>query len=167
LGIAIGWIKQVARALAAGTVARVRPQGAWVYPYFDGNDELTIAPVDPAPEICYDYLSAGAPPAEAWGDYGQITFAFRARYDCWDFVLSPDPEVAAEDVADLTWYDLDATQQSDHPFPEDQVAAFKRCFVRSGQYGQQDSFAASYMSREEVLRIIRECLAEYAWETAS
>lgn len=228
----MGWIRQVTRALMAGKAAQVHSQGAWVYPYVDSGDELTIAPVDPAevrrrdlvfirwknsyvlrlvldtrngevlvasqrrdegdwiaadsvlgkviridkqyahrdpsnPEICYDYLSAGSPPAEAWGDYGQVTFAFRARYDHWDFVLSRDPEFAAEDVADLTWYDLEATQQSGHPFPEEQVAAFQRCFVRSGQYGKEGSFAASYMSQEEVLRIIRECVSEYERETAS
>lgn len=113
------------------------------------------------PEICFDYLSTGSPPSQAWGDYRQATFSFRARYDYWDFVLSPDPEFRADDVADLVWYDLDATQKSNHPFPADSVAAFKRCFVRSTQYGKEGGFDASYMSRDEVLRIIRECVAEY------
>jgi hypothetical protein len=113
------------------------------------------------PKICYDYLSAGTPPAEAWGDYGSVTFDFRARYDYWEFVLSPDAEFTAFDVGHLTWYDLEATQRSIAPFPEEQVAAFKRCFVRSGQYGKQNGFDASYMSEAEVLRIIRECISAY------
>ncbi|MGV3721438.1 MAG: hypothetical protein ACO1SX_11070 [Actinomycetota bacterium] len=117
------------------------------------------------PKICYEYLSTGSPPSEAWGDYGTGSFDFRARYDYWEFVYSPDAEFPAQEVADLTWYDLDAVQASDHPFPEDQVAAFRRCFVRSEPFGKKGNFDASYMSKEDAVRIIRECLSECDGET--
>lgn len=119
------------------------------------------------PDICYEWLSAGAPPSEVSGDYGHATFHFYARYDYWDFVLSSDLEFTADELQYMTKYVLEAVQASDNPFPEDEVAAFKRCFVRTGQYGKQGDFEASYMPEEEVMRIIRECISEYEREAAS
>lgn len=118
-------------------------------------------------QICYDVVSADAPPCTAWGDYQRGTFYFYARHNYWKFVYSSDPEFRAGDFGLFVGTDLDAIQQGDDPYPEEFVAAFKRCFVRSQQYGEEGAEAASYMPQEEVLRIVRECFAEYERGTGS
>jgi hypothetical protein len=124
------------------------------------------AVVDPEnAAICYDLLWAGSPPTEAWGDYGEATFDFRARYDYWDLVLTSSTEFEAGDLSEFIGMDLEGVEQSElHCDLEnlaERLAAFRASFVRSGQYGKKGSYAASYMPQDEALRIIRECITEY------
>jgi hypothetical protein len=117
---------------------------------------------DPANRgVEYWFVTSGAP-VQVEGHYRDVTFAFRARWEEWDFVLLRSSEFKAGDVADLTWYDLEAVQRSENPFPEKLVRAFREAFVRSGTYGKPRSCAASYMPKEDALEIIRQCIAE--WE---
>jgi hypothetical protein len=47
----------------------------------------------------------------------------------------------------------------------EEIAAARSLFVREGTYGKQGRSEASYMSRTEVLRLVRECIAEYLAST--
>jgi hypothetical protein len=142
--------ERVARECVLGRVARI---------------EKVYAEIDPLePAICYDVLFDAAPPVEAWGDYRGHTFAFRAKYDWWEFQLSTDPLFPATDVAYLLDYDLAALEE-EGTFPAEEIAAARSLFVREGTYGKQGRSEASYMSRNEVLRLVRECIAEYLAST--
>ena len=100
-------------------------------------------------------------PVVAWGTYKDKSWHFRAKYEHWDFVLSPFPHFRAEDISDLCGYDLELMRRSEKPFPEGMIHAFQNSFVLSGEYGTPGSFAAGNMSPDEAVRIIRECIVEY------
>lgn len=121
---------------------------------------LKLQPDSINPEILYEVIGLTSP-AVAWGNYHTATFDFRAKYDHWDFVLSPFPDFPATLISDLTWHDLDLVQQSEKPVPADWVQAFRSSFVRQGKYGQPGKYDASYMPKHEIARIVRECIGEY------
>jgi hypothetical protein len=100
-------------------------------------------------------------PVHAWGTYRDTTWDFRAKYEHWDFVLSPFPDYPATDISSLCGHDLELVQRSEMPFPPDMVRAFRGSFVHAGEYGAPGSFAAGNMSADEATRIIRACIALY------
>lgn len=125
------------------------------------NREAIAVDHDPQNEEIVYHSIGGVSPAIAWGTYRGATFDFRARWNTWDFVMTSSSEYPARDIASLCWYDLELTQKSEQPFPDAMVRAFREAFVRTGDYGAPESYAASYMPKDEIMRLVRAMVAEY------
>ena len=113
------------------------------------------------PEVVYDYIG-GASPSEAGGNYRGKKFYFYARWDDWSFVLSENSAVEPDNILLLIDYDLEIVQKSEQPFPSEWIEAFRNTsFIRCGTYGEPKSWTASYMPKEDIMKIIRDCISEY------
>ena len=113
------------------------------------------------PEIVYEYFGEPSP-SETGGTYRGKKFYFYARWDDWNFVLSEKHDVEPDNIFLLIDYDLEIVQKSENPFPNEWVEAFRNnSFIRCGTYGKANSWAASYLPKEDKMKIVRSCIAEY------
>ena len=112
------------------------------------------------PEIQYE-MFLDPSPSTAQGVFRGLKFMLDARYDVWEFAISPDANVDPSDIIFMSSYDLDFVQRGKQPFPEDWVRVLKVAFYRTGTYGKPGEYDASYMTKEERMRLVRECIAEF------
>lgn len=106
--------------------------------------------IDPEnPEIRYDSLHTGGPPTTASGDYRNCTFALYAKYDFWEFQLTPAGKYSADELILSGGWDDESTD------------LIRRSFQISSEYGIPGKSAASYVPDSEVLRLIRHCIEQY------
>lgn len=110
-----------------------------------------------------EYELFGEPlPSDASGSYDGKKFYFYARWEDWNFVLSENSDVEPEDIFLLIDCDLNLIQKSENPYPSEWIEAFNnKSFILSGTYGSPRSCAASYMSKEDKMKIIRDCIDKY------
>jgi hypothetical protein len=107
--------------------------------------------IDPGnPEIRYDSLHTGGPPTTASGDYRHCTFAFYAKYDFWEFQLTPAGKYSADQlIVSANWDD------------DESMDLIRRSFQISSEYGIPGKWMAGYMADSEVLRLVRHCIEQY------
>lgn len=109
-------------------------------------------------DLTVDFLMTDATPSQAWGSYRGWQFFFYARHNYWSFAISLEPQVNPEWLLDVA----DTAPEARAGFYSAPILhAYEAAFVRTCYPYGPSEFSASYMSGDEVERIIRECLAQF------
>ena len=120
--------------------------------------ELITDTIDP--RIRYRFPQSVSPSTAA-GNFDGYSFYLRARFDYVWFTISRTPSVDADDISDLSDYDLDKTQADERlRFPEPWVQAYAACFHVEMEL-EKGAYEGSYLAEDRKLELIRTWCREF------